>query len=121
MGGDRIFIRGLEARGIIGVEDWERQKPQTIRFDVDLGCDASVPAASDELGGSVNYRSVAKAILAHVDENAYHLVETLAERVAAMILGDFDVPWVRLRVSKPGAVRFSETVGTEIERKRSEV
>ena len=113
---DTIFVRGLEARGIIGIEDWERRKPQTIRIDVDLACDVRLAAADDDIGKTVNYRAVSKAILAHIEANAYYLVETLAERLAAMIRRDYDVSWVRLRISKPGAVRFSDEVGVVIER-----
>ena len=113
---DIVFLEGLEARGIIGVEEWERTKAQTIRIDLEMACDAAAAARDEDLTLSVNYRAVAKAILAHIDENAYLLVETLAERLAEMIRRDFGVSWLRLTVSKPGAVRFSENVGVVIER-----
>jgi dihydroneopterin aldolase len=113
---DMLFLTGLEARAVLGVEAWERATPQTIRFDLEMSCDAAAAAAGDDLAKTVNYRSVAKAILAHVEAHPYRLVETLAERVADMVRRDFGVAWVRLRVSKPGAVRFSEDVGVEIER-----
>lgn len=116
---DKVFIRGLEARTIIGIEDWERKAPQTVRIDVDLGCDIRAAADTEDVSKTVNYRSVAKMILAHVEDREYLLVETMAERLAQMVLDGFDVAWVRLRISKPGAVRFSDEVGVDIRRERA--
>ena len=113
---DIIFVEGLEARGIIGIQDWERKKPQTIRIDIEMACDAAAAAENEDLDKSVNYRAVSKAVLAHIEGSSYYLVETLAERLAELIRRDFGVAWVRLQVSKPGAVRFSENVGIRIER-----
>jgi dihydroneopterin aldolase len=113
---DTVFVRGLEARAIIGIEDWERRERQTLRIDLDLACDAAAAARDDSIEHAVNYRSVAKAVLAHVEGSAYHLVETLAERLAELVRSEFGVPWVRVRVRKPGAVRFSREVGVVIER-----
>jgi dihydroneopterin aldolase len=113
---DVIFIRGLEARAILGVNDWERVEAQEVVLDLELACDAAVAAEEDDLERAVNYRTVAKAVLAHVEASSYFLIETLAERVAELVLRDFDVPWTRVRVTKPGAVRFSREVGVEIER-----
>ena len=113
---DTIFLRGLEARGIIGIEDWERKKPQTIRVTLEMACDADTPARDDDIAKALNYKVIAKQILAHIEESSYHLIETLAVRLAEMIQRDHGVTWLRLRVSKPGAVRFSENVGIEIVR-----
>lgn len=113
---DTVFVQGLEARGIIGIEEWERKKQQTIRVDIEMAWDAAAPAAEDDIEKALNYRSVAKAVLAHIETHEHQLVETLADRLAAEIMRDFHVPWIRLRVSKPGAVRFSETVGVEVVR-----
>ena len=115
---DIVFIRGLEARTIIGINDWERENLQTVRLDIDVGCDVSKAANSTDIDETVNYRSVAKAVLAHVEAADYELVETMAENLAALILKDFAADYVRLRVSKPGAVRFSDEVGVEIVRPR---
>ena len=118
---DTIFLRGLEARGIIGIEDWERKKPQTIRVTLEMACDADAPAAEDDIEKALNYKTIAKRILQHIEESSYHLIETLAVRLAEMIQRDYGVTWLRMRVSKPGAVRFSENVGIEIVRgERSE-
>ncbi len=113
---DIVYIRGLEARGIIGVNDWEREKPQTIRFDIEMSCDAAAAAVEDDLTKTVNYRAVAKAVLKHVEDTEHLLVETMAEQLAQMIRTEHGVAWVRIRVGKPGAVRFSDEVGVLIER-----
>jgi len=113
---DTIFLRGLEARGIIGIEEWERRKPQTIRVTLEMACDANLPAAEDDIEKALNYKTIAKQILQHIEESSYFLIETLAVRLAEMIQRDHGVTWLRMRVSKPGAIRFSENVGIEIER-----
>lgn len=113
---DTVYIRGLEVRSILGIHDWERRERQTIRIDVEMATDVRPAAASESIEDALDYRAVAKAVLAHVEEHHYFLVETLAERLAELIRTRFHVPWVRLRVGKPGAVRFSEEVGVVIER-----
>ena len=113
---DTIFLQGLEARGIIGIEEWERRKPQTIRVTLEMACDANLPAAEDDIEKALNYKTIAKQILQHIEESSYFLIETLAVRLGEMIQRDHGVTWLRLRVSKPGAIRFSENVGVEIER-----
>lgn len=113
---DTVFVHGLEARGVIGIEAWERKAAQTIRVDIDMAWDAAAPAVDDDIEKTLNYRSVAKAVLAHIEQHEHFLVETLADRLASEIMEAFHVPWIRLRVSKPGAVRFSETVGVEVVR-----
>lgn len=113
---DTLFLRGLQARAVIGVEDGEQTEPQTLRIDVEMACDASAAAAGDDLEKTVDYRGVAKAILATVEANPCRLIETLAVRLADMIRRDHGVSWVRLRIEKPGAVRLTESVGIEVER-----
>ncbi len=113
---DTIFLDGLEARGVIGVDAWERRTPQTIRVDLELSCDASAAAEQDDIHRTVNYRAVAKSVLSLVETSGCRLVETLAVRLAEMIQKDHGVAWVRVRVSKPGAVRFSQNVGVEVVR-----
>lgn len=115
---DTVFIRGLEVRTIVGIEEWERRERQTVRIDVDLGVDVRPAAASGDVEASVNYRSVAKLILGHLEDARYELVETMAERLAALVLESTPAEWVRLRVAKPGAVRFSDEVGVDIRRER---
>ncbi|MGE0192204.1 MAG: dihydroneopterin aldolase [Planctomycetota bacterium] len=113
---DTVYIRGLEIRSIIGIHAWERQERQTIRIDIEMAADTAKAAATESIEDALDYRAVAKAVIAHVEKSSYYLVETLAERLAELIRGEFGVPWVRLHVGKPGAVRFSEEVGVVIER-----
>jgi dihydroneopterin aldolase len=113
---DTVFVHDLEVRAIIGIEPWERTKPQVILIDVEMACDASAAARDDEIEHAVNYRSVAKAVERLTIEGKYQLVETLAVRIADLVRHEFGVPWTRVRVRKPGAVRFSREVGIEIER-----
>jgi len=117
-GRDTIFLDGLEVRTVIGVEDWEREEPQTVVLDLQLACDATLSARTDDVHDALNYRTVAKAALAFGATNSFHLVETFAERLAAHLMQTCHVGWIRMRVSKPGAIRFSRTVGIEIERGR---
>jgi dihydroneopterin aldolase len=113
---DTLFVRDLEARAVIGVTDWERRAPQVLKIDLDLACDAAAAAEEDDIAKTVNYRSVSKAVLAHTEASGYRLVETLAERLADLIRSEYGVRWVRIRIHKPGAVRFSRDVGVVIER-----
>ncbi len=115
-GRDTVFLRGLEVRTVIGVDDWERREPQTLHLDVEVACDAARAAASDDLGDAVNYRTIAKEALRFAARSRFRLVETFAERMARRLRRACRLPWIRLRVSKPGAVRFSRDVGVEIER-----
>jgi dihydroneopterin aldolase len=113
---DTVFLRDLEVRAVIGINDWERREIQTILIDLDMACDTRAAAATEDIEKTVNYRSVAKAVTRLTEEGRFFLVETLAERIAQLVRGEFGVPWVRVRVRKPGAVRFSREVGVEIER-----
>lgn len=116
---DRVFIRNLRARGIIGVHDWERRAPQEIVINIELYADLREAGATDDLNHSVNYRTVAKRVLAHAERAARFTVEALAEDIARLCLEEPRVLRVRVRVEKPGAVRFSDSVGVEIERART--
>ena len=118
--GDRIFLRDLRTETIIGIFDWERKVRQTISFDLEFPGDVRRAAKSDRIEDTMNYKSVAKKVLAFVEATDCHLVETLAERVAEMILREFPVAWVRVTLNKPGAVRGSRDVGVEIERTRAD-
>ncbi len=113
---DTVFVRDLEVRAIIGINDWERRELQTILIDLDMATDVRPAAVDEDIEKTVNYRSVSKAVMKLTIEGEFFLVETLAERIATMIRTDFGVPWVRVSVRKPGAVRFSREVGVEIER-----
>ncbi len=113
---DQVFITGLKARGILGINDWERENPQEILIDLVLFTDLRKIGESDDIRDGVNYRTVAKLVLAHVETSGRFTVEALAEDLAHLCLAEAGVQKVRVRVEKPGAVRFSRSVGVEIER-----
>ena len=117
---DRILIRDLLARGIVGINPDERRERQDVLVNVELWVDTRPAAAADDIASAVNYRSVAKRILAHVEGGAPLLVERLASDLARLILAEFAVERVRVRVEKPGALRFARSVGVEIERERGD-
>ncbi len=114
---DKIFLRDLRVDTIIGIYDWEREIRQQVSIDLEMGADIRRAAASDAIEDTLDYKAVAKRLIAFVGEAEFQLVETLAERVAAIVTDEFGVPWVRVRLSKPGAVRGSRDVGVDIVRK----
>jgi len=115
---DQIFIADLLARGIIGISEAEREKPQEILINLVLFVNTRDAGKSDNLEDSVNYRTIAKRVLAHAETAARQTVEALAADLARLCLEETGVERVRVRVEKPGAVRFSRSVGVEIERER---
>jgi dihydroneopterin aldolase len=118
--GDRIFLRGLAVDCIIGFVDWERRVKQTVVIDLEMAVDCREAAVRDEVAYTLNYKTVAKRLISFVEGSSFHLVETLVERLAELILAEFGVAWVRLTVSKPGAIRGSRDVGVTIERTRTD-
>jgi FolB domain-containing protein len=118
---DQVFISDLIARGIIGVNEWEREKPQEISINIVLFADLHKAGSSDNMQDSVNYRTVAKKVLAHAETAQRQTVEALAADIARLCLEQPGVQQVRVRVEKPGAVRFSRTVGIEIERSKEDL
>ncbi|HUH54482.1 MAG TPA: dihydroneopterin aldolase [Rhodanobacter sp.] len=113
---DIVFIEDLRVDTVIGIYDWERRVRQTLSLDVEMAFDNTVPAAHDDIEKTLNYKDVSKRLSAYVSESSFGLVETLAERCAAIIREEFGVSWVRLKLSKPGAVRGAHAVGVRIER-----
>ena len=113
---DIVYIRDLEIDTVIGIYDWERQIQQTIRIDLEMGTDIRRAAATDSIEDTLNYKAVAKRIIQFVADSEFELVETLAERIAKLVREEFHVPWLRLTLGKPGAVRRSREVGIMIER-----
>ncbi len=116
---DKVFIEGLEIDALIGIYDWERRIRQTLMFDLEMGFDNRRPAASDNIEHTLNYKAVSKRLEEYVRASDFGLVETLAERCAEIVLQEFDVHWLRLKLSKPGAVRGARAVGVIIERERA--
>lgn len=113
---DHVFIEGLEIEALIGIYDWERRVRQALVFDIEMAFDNRIPAASDAIADTLNYKAVSKRVVEYVSQSDFGLVETLAERVAHIILTEFGVQRVRLKLSKPGAVRGARAVGVMIER-----
>ena len=113
---DILYIHDLRIDTVIGVYDWERRIRQTVVFDIDLGIDVRKAAASDGIADAVDYGEVAQRVIAFVQASQFTLVETLAEKVAGIIQGEFKVPWLRLKLNKQGAVRGVRDVGVVIER-----
>ena len=113
---DIIYLHDLRIDTVIGVFDWERRIRQTVILDLDMAADINRSAASDDLADTLNYKAVAKRLIDFVGHSEFQLVETLAERVAELVLKEFSVPWLRLRVNKQGAVRGARDVGVIIER-----
>ncbi|MFP7722919.1 dihydroneopterin aldolase [Lysobacter sp. A3-1-A15] len=113
---DHVFIEGLEIEALIGIYDWERRIRQPLVFDIEMAFDNRIPAASDAIADTLNYKAVSKRVIQYVSGSDCGLVETLAERVAAIILEEFGVQRVRLKLRKPGAVRGARAVGVVIER-----
>jgi dihydroneopterin aldolase len=117
---DRIFLRDLRIETVIGIYDWERGIRQTVSFDFEFPADIRMAAQTDDIAHTLDYKSVAKAVIAYVEASHYGLVETLAQEVARLILVEFGLPWVKIALNKPGAVRGSRDVGVQIERCRAD-
>ena len=113
---DIVYIRDLRIETIIGIYDWERETRQTVSLDLEMGTDIKKAASSDHIDDTLDYKSVAKRLIQYVGESEFQLVETLSERIAEIVLNEFNVPWMKLRLSKPGAVTGSQDVGVIIER-----
>jgi dihydroneopterin aldolase len=118
---DKIFIHALKTEAIVGIFDWERQVKQTVVIDIEFSADIRKAALSDSIDDTLNYKGVAKRVLAFVEESSFHLVETLAEHIAMLVLQDFGVAWVRISLSKPGAIRGSRDVGVMLERQAEDL
>jgi dihydroneopterin aldolase len=119
--GDRIFLHGLTTECVIGFIDWERRVKQTVVMDIELPVDCRRAALSDAVVDTLDYKKVAKRVQAFVSASEYQLVETLAHRLALVILEEFGVAWVRVTLNKPGAIRNSRDVGVVIERSRADL
>lgn len=117
---DRIFLTALAAEAIIGIYDWEREVRQRVEVDLEIWVDLTAAAKSDAIDDTLNYKSVAKRVLAFVEESRFRLVEALAGGIARIVLEEFKVARVRVTVHKPGAIRHSRDVGVIVERGRDD-
>jgi len=115
---DTVFVRGLEVECIIGFIDWERRIKQKVVLDLELPVDCARAAASDDVIDTLDYMSVASRVREFVGQSQFMLVETMAHRLALLLLQEFGMEWIRLSINKPGAVRGSRDVGVSIERRR---
>ncbi len=116
MAQDIVFIEDLRIETIIGIYDWEREVKQTIALDIEMAADNTRPASTEKIEDALNYKAVAKRMIAFTEESKFQLVETLAERLVEIIMEEFSVPWCRLKLRKMGAVTGSKSVGVIIER-----
>ena len=114
---DKIFLSALNVECIVGIWEWERRVKQTVIIDVEMAADIRKAALSDHIDSTIDYKRVAKRLLAAVGESEFQLVETLTERIAEIIVTEFGVTWVKVRVNKRGAIRDARDVGIEIERR----
>jgi len=117
---DKIFLRDLQIKTIIGIYDWEREQKQTVSIDLTMPGDIRRAAGTDHIDDTLNYKNVAKRIIAFTEESSFQLVETLAERIAGICTDEFGLPWVEVRLNKPGAIRGAKDVGVQIRRGESE-
>jgi dihydroneopterin aldolase len=113
---DIIFLRGLHIETLIGIYDWEREIKQTIILDAEMAADVRKAAATDQIADTLDYKAVSKRIINFVESSEFYLVETLAERLAALLVEEFAIPWLRLTLNKKGAIRGASDVGIIIER-----
>ena len=115
---DSIFLTDLRIETVVGIWDWERKIRQTVSIDLEMGADVATAAAHDDIEHTLNYKAVSKRVQTFVGESSFQLVETLAERIAELILAEFEVPWVSVKVNKPGAIRGARDVGVRIYRNK---
>ena len=117
---DRVFIENLMVETIIGIYDWEREIRQAISLDLEMEYDIRKAAASDAIEDALDYKTVSKRLIHFIERSEFQLVEALAEKCASIVLEEFPVTWLKLKLSKPGAVRGSSAVGVIIERTAEE-
>lgn len=115
---DKIFIDDLRIDTIIGIYEWERKIKQTVSIDLEIGCDCAAAASSDAVEDTVNYKQVSKRLIDFVGNSEFQLVETLADRSAALLIEEFSIPWLKLRVNKLGALSSARGVGVVVERQK---
>ncbi len=113
---DKVYVKDLKINALIGIYEWERRIRQPIRIDLEMGWDNRIPAKSDSIEHTLNYKSAAKLVSAYVEKSDFQLVETLAENLAALLIKEFNLPWIKITLGKPGAVTGSTEVGVIIER-----
>lgn len=116
---DIVYIRELEVETVIGIYDWERNIRQKVVLDIEMQSDIYKASTSDSIEDALNYKAVSKRLVGFIEASEFFLVETLAEKVAEIVICEFNVPWMKLRLSKPGAVSGTRDVGVIIERRKT--
>ena len=116
---DIIFLRDLEIDAVIGTFEWEKRIKQKVRINLEMGADIGKAAKTDSIDDTLDYRAVSKRVIQFVEESRCELIETLIEKVADVLLTEFNIPWVRVTITKPCAVRGSRDVGITIERRNT--
>jgi len=110
-----VFLRDLRVETIIGIFDWERTTRQVVAIDLEMAADIARAAASDSIDDALDYKAISKRLIDFVSSSSFQLVETLAEQIACIVREEFGVSWVRVTLSKPGAIRGARDVGVVIE------
>ena len=113
---DIVYVRDLRMDARIGIYEWEKRIKQKIRVDLEMGWDNRGPATSDDIKDTLNYKTASKRVMVLVEKDHYELVERLAETIAETLMQELQIPWMKVTVGKPGAVRGSSEVGVSIER-----
>lgn len=113
---DRIFLSEMKIETTVGIWEWEKRIKQQVIIDIEMSADIKKAAASDQIEDTLNYKAVAKSVRKLVEESSFQLVETMAEKISELVIGEHNVSWVRVKVNKPGAIRGSKGVGIIIER-----
>lgn len=113
---DRIFIKGLRVETVIGLHAWERRVRQPLVVDLEMASNVRQAAATDEIADALDYEAISERLVGAIEQSSFELLETLAERLAAIVRQEFAVPWVRVRLTKAGALRGAREIGVEIER-----
>lgn len=113
---DIVYIRDLRIETIIGIFDWERKVRQTISIDLEMATDIRKAAETDDIQYALNYKDVSKRLIGLIEDSEFELVETMAETAAKIVREEFNVAWLKMRLSKPGAIRGARDVGLIIER-----
>ena len=116
---DTVFLHELKVETIVGIWDWERKIRQTVSIDLEMGADIRRAAETDSIDDTLNYKAVAKQVQRLVADSEFQLVEALAEKIAELVLTEFAVSWIQVRVSKPGAIRGAGDVGVLIRRSKA--
>ena len=115
---DKVILTDLRIDTVIGIWDWEKRNPQTVSIDLEMQTDTKTASQSDSIEDTLDYKAVSKRVKQFIQESQFNLIETVAENVAKIILEEFDVQWLKLRISKPFAISDSKNVGICIERTR---